>query len=548
MVLLCALCLFVYGTTLSRPQRPARENDKKRVYLIHADELSFDQWRNNGAQVLRGKVEFEHDGAHLYCDSANFFEASNSFEAWGNVRMVQGDTLSLTSDFGYYDGDSKSMEAKVFTPDKKVVLRNRSSILYTDTLYFDRVDNMGYYDEGGKLVDKTTTLTSIHGEYHTDTKDAFFMDQVVMVDKNFTLTTDTLIYNTHSKLAHIVGPSDIVSGNSRIYSEQGYYNTETEQAELLQRSRLNNEGRMLTGDSLWYDGVSGVSEAFRHVVYHDSVNKNSLYCNYGYYNDVSGYSMCTDSAMAVDYSQRDSLYIHADTFKVFTYNIDTDSVYRVIHAYNKVRAYRIDIQLVCDSLVYHSQDSCLMLYRDPIVWNENQQLLGEEMRVYMKDSLIDRAHVISQAFSIEKLKEDNCFNQVSSKEMFAFFKEGEIHEARAVDNVLVAYYPMDDSDSTLIGLISMTTSELKMFFEERKLDYVWAPAPDGVMYPMSQIPPDKRYLEGFYWFDYVRPQSKDDIFNWRPKAPGTELKPQRRRAQVSRGNPESKQPQALKKL
>ena len=145
-MLLCALCLMVFAGTTSLPVKPLKKTEGKRVYLVHADELWYDKWRNNDAQVLRGKVEFEHDGAHLYCDSANFFEASNSFEAWGNVRMVQGDTLSLTSDYGYYDGNNKFMEAKVFSSDKQVELRNRATTLYTDTLYFDRIDNMGYYN------------------------------------------------------------------------------------------------------------------------------------------------------------------------------------------------------------------------------------------------------------------------------------------------------------------------------------------------------------------------------------------------------------------
>lgn len=529
-VFLCVLYIAVYAVIPSPPAKAKKKSEeRKRVYLVHADELTYDRWRNNGAQVLRGNVQFEHDGARLYCDSANYFETVNSFEAWGNVKMVQGDTLSLSSDYGFYDGDAKRLEAKTFTSGQRVVLRNRTTTLYTDTLYFDRIDNMGYYDDGGKLVDNTTTLTSVHGEYHTDSKDAFFMQDVVMLDPNFNLTTDTLVYNTQTKMAHIVGPSDIVSGKSHIYSELGYYNTATEQAELLKRSRLDNEGRTLVGDSIWYDGVKGVSEAFVNVIYTDKVNKNSLYCNYGYYNDSTGYAMCTDSAMAVDFSQTDSLYMHADTFKVFSYNLNTDSVYRVLHAYNKVRAYRIDIQAVCDSLVYNSLDSCMTLYRDPIVWNLNQQLLGEEIKVYMKDSVIDHAHVISQAFSIEKLREDKVYNQVSSQEMFAFFLKGEMHEARAVGNVQVVFYPEDDSDSSYVGLISMTTEQLKMFFDKRKLDYIWAPAPDGIMYPMSQIPPEKRYLEDFNWFDYVRPVSKQDIFNWRSKAAGTELKPQRRR-------------------
>ena len=226
------LFFIIFSLFISAKRAP---RDKDRVYLIHADELRYDKWRNNDAQVLIGKVHFEHDGAHLYCDSANFFEQSNSFEAWGNVRMVQGDTLSLTSDYGYYDGNNKFMQAKVINDysssaafggdsqspnsqssnEKKVVLRNRTAKLFTDQLYFDRIENLGYYDTGGRLEDKSTTLTSIYGEYHTDTKDAYFNDDVKMVDKKFELTTDTLIYNTRTTLAHIVGPSDITSGQSR---------------------------------------------------------------------------------------------------------------------------------------------------------------------------------------------------------------------------------------------------------------------------------------------------------------------------------------------
>jgi len=537
LVLLCALFpldVLSIQSTLNTLMTQNAQQEQERVYLRHADELRYDKNLNNGAQILRGSVEFEHDGAHLYCDSANFFQLSNSFEAWGHVRMVQGDTLSLTSDYGYYDGNAMQMEAKVFSSDKKVVLRNRQTTLYTDTLHFNRIDKVGYYDEGGKLVDKTTTLTSVHGEYHTDTKDAFFNDNVKMVDKSFVLTTDNLEYNTKTTLAHIVGPSDILSGNSHIYSEMGYYNTTTEKADLLNRSKLDNDGRTLTGDSLHYDGKTGQSEAFHNVVFEDVTNKNQLYCNYGFYNDSTGYAMCTDSALVVDYSQRDSLFMHADTIKVFTFNHQTDSVYRVIHAYNKVRAYRIDIQGVCDSLVYHSKDSCITMYKDPIIWNQSQQLIGEEIQVFMKDSVIDRAHVINQAFSIEDLHEKDIYNQLSSKEMFAFFEKGNIHESQAVDNVLVVYYPVDEADSSYVGLVSMETSQLRMFFEDKKLKRIWSPKSEGVVYPMSQIPPEKRYLNGFVLFDYIRPVSKDDVFEWRPKRAGTEMKTQRRRDMSSK--------------
>ena len=70
---------------------------------------------------------------------------------------------------------------------------------------------------------------------------------------------------------------------------------------------------------------------------------------------------------------------------------------------------------------------------------------------------------------------------------------------------------------------------MRMFMEKQKLKRIWTPKSQGVVYPMTQIPPAKRKLEGFAWFDYVRPLSKEDIFNWRGKKAGTELKPQKRR-------------------
>ena len=504
--------------SLNLKSQPPKQQDPKRVYLLHADELRYDRWQNNDAQVLTGNVQFEHDGARLYCDSANFFESSNSFEAWGHVRMVQGDTLSLTSEQGYYDGNQQMMEAH-----DNVVLRHRQTTLYTDELYYDRIWSQGYFQNGGRLVDNGTTLTSDWGEYHTDTKMAIFYYNVDMVDKQFHLTTDSLYYDTQVKKAHIVGPSDITSGRSHIYSELGFYNTVTEEAELLNRSRLDNQGRTLVGDSLWHNGKTGISEAFVNVVFNDTVNKSILKCDYGHYEDSIGYAVCTDRALAIDYSQKDSLFVHGDTIKVFSYNLDTDSVYRVLHAYNKVRAYRFDVQAVCDSLVYSSLDSCMTMYHDPITWNMNQQLVGDEIQVFMKDSVIDHAHVIGNAFSIEQLHEDKCFNQVSSKEMFAFFTDGRIHEAQAKDNVITVYYPEDKADSSFVGLVYLETSELRMFMDSvGKLSRIWAPKSDGTMYPMSQIPPSKRYLDNFAWYDYVRPLNKDDIFVWRGKEKETE--------------------------
>ena len=322
-------------------------------------------------------------------------------------------------------------------------------------------------------MDNSSTLTSDWGEYHTDTKMAMFYYDVRLRDKNFYLTTDSLYYDTQTSRAHIVGPSNITSGTSHIYSEDGYYNTKTETSELFGRSVMKDQGRTIVGDSVYHDAKKGTSHAYWNVVYTDSVNKNRLTGDYCEYNDSTGYAMATDRAVAMDFSQKDTLYMHADTFKLYTFNINTDSVYRKIHAYNKVRAYRIDVQAVCDSLVYNSKDSCMTMYRDPIVWNNSQQLFGEVIRVFMKDSTIHRAHVIGQAFSTEQMPDTVHFNQVSSKEMIAYFEKGEIYQTDAVGNVLIVYYPVDESDSTLIGLNYTETPWMKMFLENRKMKKIW---------------------------------------------------------------------------
>ena len=527
--------VFAMQPVRKRSQRKKTQavQQDKRVYLVHSDKLYYDQYRNDGAQVLVGHVHFRHVGANLYCDSAHFYEQTNSFEAFGHVKMQQGDTLRLTSDYAYYDGNDQLAQAR-----HNVVLKHRRTTLYTDSLDYDRLYSFGNFFEGGKLVDGKSTLTSDWGEYHTDTKIAMFYYDVRLKDDKMFLTTDSLHYDTRTSRAHIIGPSHIDSGSSHIYSENGYYNTRTEESELFGRSVVEDQGRTLVGDSVFHNAKNGTNYAYWNVILTDTVNKTMLTGDYCEYNDSTGYAMATKRAVAVDFSQKDSLFMHADTFKIYTFNNKTDSVYREMHAYNKVRAWRIDVQAVCDSLVYTSQDSCMTMYRDPIVWNQGQQLFGELIKVYMKNNKLDWAHVIGQAFSTEQMPDTVHFNQVSSREMKAFFLEGQMRETQAIDNVQVVYYPVDDSDSTLIGLNYTETPMLKMFLENRKMKRIWMEKPKGTLYPMTQIPPEKYFLPQYAWFDYIRPLSKQDIFNWRGKKAGSELKEQKRRERPRNIKPE----------
>ena len=520
MLLLGILCLFGFCLVAQvQPQRNVGQPVKSKVYLLHSDVLKKSKDNPDpNAQILVGDVVFRHDSIYMYCDSACFYEKTNSLEAFNNVRMVQGDTLSLYGDYLFYDGNTQLAQVR-----NNVRMENRTTTLTTDSLNYDRIANLGYFFDGGTLSDEENVLTSDWGEYSPATKMSVFNYEVQLVNPQFTLTSDTLRYNTATKIASIVGPSDIHSDENHIYSELGFYNTTLGQAELLNRSVLSNNGKKLTGDSLYYDRNQGYGEAFNDVVFVDTINKNMLTGNYCYYNQLTSYAFATDEAVATDFSQGDSLFIHADTLQMFTYHLDTDSVYREARAYHKVRVYRTDVQAVCDSLVFSTKDSCLTMYRDPILWNGQQQLLGEQIMVYMNDSTIDWAHIHNQALSVERIDSVN-YNQVSGKDMKAYFKDGEMEQVDVIGSVRLVYYPME-KDSTLIGMNVSESSELNVYLENRKLKkMVMKPQSSGTLYPMDQLPPEKMKLENFGWFDYVRPLNKKDIFHWRGKKAGQELK------------------------
>lgn len=525
-LLLSILCLFGFCLLAQQPVQQKEEpqvatqkkkQPKSKVYLIHSDLLRKDA-RHPDAQVVVGNVVFRHDSVYMYCDSAYYYDKISSFEAFSNVRMEQGDTLFLYGDHLYYDGNSQIAEMRM-----NVRMENRTTTLLTDSLNYDRVFNLGYYFNGGTLMDEQNVLTSDWGQYNPSTKQSVFNYNVELVNAQFTLTSDTLQYNTATKVANIVGPSDIWSDNNHIYSEKGTYNTFTGKALLLDRSILMNDGKQLTGDTLYYDRNNGLGEAFWNMELKDTINKNMMTGDYGYYNEKTKYAFATKRAVAIDYSQRDSLFLHADTLLMETFALDTDSTYREMRAFHKVRFYRVDLQGVADSLVFSSKDSCLTMYKDPILWNNNQQLLGEKVLMYMNDSTIDWAHIVNQALSVEAL-DSARYNQVTGKEMKAYFKNRQMYKTEVIGSVRVVYYPMD-SDSTLIGMNVSETSKLDIYLVNQQLDkMVMSPKSNGTLYPMNQIPSGTDRLENFVWFDYIRPLNKEDIFNWRAKKVSDQLK------------------------
>lgn len=508
------------GMTLPAPK------DKKddQIHLLHADRLYYNIRMRPDAQILVGNVAFEHQGTLMYCDSALYYQETKSFDAFGNVKMKQGDTLTLTGEVLYYDG----IEQKARVSGHEVLLKHHDTRLYTDSLVYDKLYGVGYFPDRGRLIDQGNQLTSDYGSYTPKTREAVFNFNVQLVNPippepvESELLSDTLYYNTGTGVAHTVGPSNLTQGTTLIYTEDGYYDSKNDFSYLLNRSHVDYVSKRIEGDSLNYDGKTKISKAFGQVVYDDFANKNRFLGNYLLYNDSTGYAEAADSALCVDYSQRDTLWAHADSVKMYSYFLNTDSMYREIRAYHKVRIYRDDMQAVCDSMVHIGKDSCTTMYKDPILWQQGQQIVGEVIKAWTNDSTMDSVHVINQAMLVERMDSVH-YNQVSSKEMFSYFENGEVYLNRAQGNVLVNYYPLD-KDSLMVGMIHAESTELMLYITDRKVQRIWMPSTNGMFYPVEKTTAKDRYLPAFAWFDYVRPKDKDDVFNWRPKKAGTELK------------------------
>jgi lipopolysaccharide export system protein LptA len=480
-----------------------RSGKQTLIYLERSDLVRFDNDSLPDIQVLIGNVVLRHDDVYLYCDSAHMNQKTNSFKAYGHVKIEQGDSLEIYSKRLNYNGNSRI--GHLFHDVKMI---NGEVTLYTDTLIYNRNKNLGYYTCGGKLVDSLNTLVSKHGYYYSNTKLAEFRYDVVGENSSSTIKSDTLTYDTETKVATILGPTHIYHSDSTIiYSELGWYNSDTDKSQLLKKPFINHgNGKTLQGDTIFYDKNNGVGEAFHNVILKDSLNKIRLHGHYGYYKEDGDIGLITDSAMMVEYSQTDTTYIHGDT--IYSYAQGEEE--KMTLAYHNVRLYHNDFQAVCDSLTFFSGDSILHLMQMPIIWNNNQQITGDTIHLYPKDGSIERMHVIDNAIMIQE--EDTIhYNQVSGKEILAHIKEQELDYVDISGNVESIFYPTDQGD--LIGLNTIKSSYMTIYFKEGQLErFNVFPSPTAVMYPLSQVTNNMLYLPNFTWQIDICPTSKDDIF------------------------------------
>ncbi len=571
-----------------RPTIPtANRNQTGRVFLERADVLK--KAADADYQIVVGNVEFRRGGMFMYCDSAHFYDSPGAIEAYGNVRMQQGDTLFVYADELDY-ADTTQLAVLYADFGKKVRLINRDVTLTTDIFNYDLGIDLGYYEVGGVLTDPKNRLTSWYGEYSPTTKDALFRDRVELhsLRDNDTLDifSEQMLYNTNTHIAILDTVSTIVSKDGTIHTTDGIYNTDTQQADLYRRSLVvAKNGNTLTGDTLYYDQQTGFGEAFGNIEMVDTAKKVTLLGDYGFYYEDADSARVYGHALAKEYSQADTLYLHGDTISTFRRvffpevaddepramlpamaptaadsisdgaisagsmavdSIPVDSVaaapvipdsvaavmmpadsvataippkaepelpdtvhYLVAHP--NVKFFRVDLQGLCDSMTFVSKDSLLHLDKHPVVWNENKQIFGNKIILHLNDSTVDWARLPDFGFVAEHIDEE-FYNQLTGKEMFATFENGELRHLDVSGNVQAIMLPQEN-DSTYNKIANLESSYMAADFlnQELRRMKLW-PETSGTMTPLYLAKKQLYYLPQFRWFEPLRPRKPEDVF------------------------------------
>lgn len=509
-----------------------REGDS-RVFLDHADVLY--KQLNDSFMIVAGNVKFTKGPMTMKCDSAHFFPATESFDAFGNVFMEQGDTLFIYADELNYRAPER-MAYLYADHGKKVRMINRDVTLETDEFTYDMGIEIGYYTTGGVLYDRQNRLVSREGEYIPSTKDANFYNDVHLTSlgkaDTLVIFSDSLFYNTDTHIARLNSPSEIINKRGVIYTSDGLYDTALDTAALYLRSRVHSpEGRDLTADTIYYNRVTGVGECFGNMIMTDSARQAALLSDYGFFNQATDSAYATGRLLIKEYSQGDTLYLHAGQLNAYrildtvtiaaipadtiagtpeipaTFRIDTTNVADI---WPRVRFFRSDMQGVCDSMRATRADTTLRMYRNPVVWSEERQIFGNLIELHMNDSTIDEARLPEYGFTSQRIYGD-YYDQLAGKEMIARFEDGELKQLDINGNVELIMYP-EEADSTINKMVSAQSSFMKAIFSGRTTELIkmW-PETTGKATPLFLMRRSMLYLPKFRLFNGIRPLSPSDV-------------------------------------
>jgi lipopolysaccharide assembly outer membrane protein LptD (OstA) len=493
------ICLLLFGFNSSLSGQQVRT-----IQIVNANSLTSVPGRTD-VQRLIGNVILSDSSVTMYCDSAYNY-SSNKMDAFSNIRIVQNSgSLRITSEILNYDGNTKMAELH-----RNVVLNDDDMTLRTQNIYYDLRTGIASYTDSAYIVNKGTVITSKKGQYYKNEKRLRFQQRVRITDPKYRIKSDTVDYITVTKVAYFYGPTNILTEKDSIYCERGWYNTVDESSNLYRNPFIITEGRKIKGDTLIYMKATGYGRAIGNVEMIDTVQNAIVRGQRAIYTPDKERAVVTDSALLIQISEGDSLFVHADTIRS---DPDSTGKYRFLKAYYKVRMFRHDLQGKCDSLCYSSVDSTLQFHGSPVLWSDSTQLTAEFIQMYMANKKIDRMELRSSAFMI--MQDDSTkYSQIKGKNMMGYFQDGKIQKVVVKGNGQTLYYPKDQGE--YIGMNKTTSSDVIIYMKDNKpKDIVLLVKPEGTLYPMDQIAKEDMFLKDFKWLDNIKPKRKEDIFVWK---------------------------------
>lgn len=470
--------------------------------------------RTDTTQLVKliGKgIHFQQDDVHLWCDSAYKFEDKNLIEAFGQVRVVQSDTITLTCRRLLYDGNSRMIQAR-----EQVVLRDPQMTLTTNFLDYNLNAKIGYYYNGGEIRDTQNHLKSRSGSYDANARFFFFKDEVRVISRQgsdtYQIQSDTLQYNTLSKIAYFKGPTTVSSTDGKIYAENGIYETLTKVSRFSRRAMVDNREYTLQGDSLYFDDIR--KEGFAKGKAEMYVKQDSTFINgdIAWFWGKQGLTHVYRNAFIRNIQGGDTLFISADTLISYNRPLDTpgktattDTTKRKILAFHAIKIYRSDLQGICDSLVYHLTDSTIYMYRKPIIWNQGNQIVADSMRLRLAENRPYRMELRQNVFIASQDSLGN-FNQLKGREGNGYFRNGVLDCFDMDGNTEVIFFQLE-GDTILTGMYYAECASLKAFLKENQLERIRLEGDvNGKMMPPHLLQDSERYLDGFQWLGHLRPQ------------------------------------------
>ncbi|MEQ9657517.1 OstA-like protein, partial [Fulvivirga sp.] len=348
---------------------------QKKVKLKKADKLvgGIDQTGKRFDRFV-GNVVFEQNETTIYCDSAILFKKENIVNAFGRVRITEGDSITITAKRLNYNGDNKKAELR-----ENVVFKKLKSVtLYTDFLDYDRNRQQAKYFNGGRLVDSTNVLTSEKGYYQVNTNMASFKKNVVGKNPDYTLKSDTLQYHTKTNIVYFRDYTELtdVEGN-QFYYEEGEYNTNIRKSNLAE-GEVETASYVLTGNKLFLDDLKKLYSATGDVEMVSKEQDVIITGDYSFYQKDKGIAKVYGNALMKKVMGLDTLYLTADTLMAIE---SKDPKKERVLAYKNVRIFKSDLQGKSDSLSYHTADSTLFFYQDPVLWTSGNQMTADSINV-----------------------------------------------------------------------------------------------------------------------------------------------------------------------